>query len=439
MTSRDRWPTAGQGARPCGTPCAQQRAALSTEIALLIDEKGTVVWSDVHAAQIPADPVGRAFADLLVPGDEDKADRFLRAAQVEGSLSWELGLIGGAGPLTVRFRGAPYGDDTTLIVGAVLPGDYGGLAADAGDLTNQLIVLHRESEQQRRKLAEALESLRQAHATLVEGEKLRSLGLLVASIAHEANNPLAFAVAGIEEADRISQFALALLSAYRSHGGGAAVAMLEADPEAQYLPDLRHTLADARDGMERVRTLVLDLRTFARVEEAEFKLVDLAATLRATLRIGGTAVGVGVRVDLELAELAPLDCAPARLNQAVLNLFTNAVRAASPTGVVRVRLTEVPAGAVLEVEDSGPGVPPALREQVFDLFYTTHTSSGGMGLGLHLARETARAHGGELSVDASDLGGARFRLTLPRSTVARRAVRSHSGKHSAEPHAPFPT
>ena len=102
-----------------------------------------------------------------------------------------------------------------------------------GDLTDQLAVLHRESEQRRRELAGALESLRRMQATLDQGEKLRPLGMLVASIAHEVNNPLAFAVAGIEEADRISGFALALLDAYRSEAGGAAVATLEADPEAQ--------------------------------------------------------------------------------------------------------------------------------------------------------------------------------------------------------------
>ena len=83
---------------------------------------------------------------------------------------------------------------------------------------------------------------------------------------------------------------------------------------------------------------MLDLRTFARVEEAEFKLVDLAATLRGLSGSVGIAVVVGVNVAVELAEMAPFECAPARLNQAVLNLFTNAVRAASPTGMVRVGL-----------------------------------------------------------------------------------------------------
>ena len=79
-------------------------------------------------------------------------------------------------------------------------------------------------------------------------------------------------------------------------------------------------------------------------------------------------------------------------------------------------------GAVVEVEDSGAGVPPALREKVFQEFFTTYASSDGMGLGLYLARETARAHGGELTIDACDLGGALFRLTLPYSITARRGL-----------------
>lgn len=413
--SRGRVPGTGIDiARSRPSPTAEETAVLSTEIALVLDGTGEVVWADTRAARSLSRPVGRQLTELVVPGDEDKAERFRRAAQADGgSGPWELGIIASKGPETVRLRGRPHGDGI-LVVGAVLPGGYGVLAADAGYLTQDLIVLQRESEQQRRALAEALAALRRAQAELVQGEQLRSLGLLVASIAHEVNNPLAFAVAGIEEADRISTYALGLLDAYRSATRAGEVARLEADPEAQYVDDLLDTLADARDGMERVRTLVLDLRTFARLGEAELKPADLAATLRATLRVGSTAVAAGVQVEVDLAELAPLDCAPARVNQAVLNLFTNAARAAAPRGRVRVRLREVTGGAVVEVEDSGPGVRPDLRERVFEQFYTTQTPAGGMGLGLHLAREVARAHGGELSVGDSDLGGALFRLTLPR-------------------------
>jgi two-component system NtrC family sensor kinase len=194
------------------------------------------------------------------------------------------------------------------------------------------------------------------------------------------------------------------------------IARWEADPEAAYVDDLRDTLADARDGLERVRTLVLDLRTFVRVDEAEGKAVDLAATLRATLRIGRTAVVAGVSVQVELADMPPLECVPARVNQAVLNLFTNAARAASPRGTVRVRLYERGDGAVVEVGDSGPGVPEAMRERIFEPFYTTEATAGGLGLGLHLAREAARTQGGDLTVGQSELGGALFTLSLPRST-----------------------
>lgn len=396
-------------------PTAEETATLSAEIVLVLDRMGRVVWADARAVRTLSSPLGRRLTDLVVPGDEDKAERFRSSARAdEDSRPWEVGVMGRAGPETVRLRGKPH-EDGILVVGVVLPGGYGVLAADAGDLTHDLIVLQRESEQQRRELAEALQALRRAQADLVQGEQLRALGLLVASIAHEANNPLAFAVAGIEEANRISTFALRLLHAYRSPGQpGDLVARLEAHPEVRYLDDLPATLADARDGMERVRTLVLDLCTFTRLGEAELKPADLAATLRATLRVGSTAVDAGVQVEVDLAEMEPLDCAPARVNQAVLNLFTNAARAAAPIGKVRVRLREVTDGAVVEVEDSGPGVPPDLRERVFEQFYTTQSPAGGMGLGLHLAREAARAQGGELMIGDSDLGGALFRLTLPR-------------------------
>ena len=111
------------------------------------------------------------------------------------------------------------------------------------------------------------------------------------------------------------------------------------------------------------------------------------------------------------------------MNQAVLNLFTNAAQAAAPRGHVRVRLRDDVDKAVVEVEDTGSGVPLALRERVFEPFFSTRTAEGGLGLGLHIAREMAHAHGGELSVGDSELGGAYFRLTLPRA----------SGRQLAEP------
>lgn len=398
-------------------------ASMSTEFALECDRSGLVVWADDRANSLVADIAGRRLDDAVVMEDRPKVGSFLEAAwaadEGQGSASWEIGIVRPSGPATVRLRGAPRLGHV-LIVGSVLPGDYGLLAADAGQLMQELLLLQRESERQRRELAEASEALRQAQAELVQGEQLRSLGLLVASVAHEVNNPLAFAVAGVEEADRLANFALSLLTAYRSNGStpGALdlIAEMEADPEAAYVDDLLGTLADARDGLERVRTLVLDLRTFVRVDEAEGKPIDLAATLRATLRIGRTAVMEGVRVQVELADMPPLECAPARVNQAVLNLFTNAARAAAPKGTVRVRLYERENGAVVEVDDSGPGVPEEMRERIFEPFYTTKGATGGLGLGLHLAREAARAQHGDLTVGQSELGGALFTLTLPRST-----------------------
>lgn len=424
-------------------PSGRELAAISAEVAFSCDPTGALVWADERAHRVFGSPVGSRLEDLVVPGDEQKANNFLSAARdSEGSAPWELGVVGLTGPETIRLRGAPYGEGV-LAVGSILPGSYGMLVADAGELMQELLVLQRETERQRHELADASAALQRAQADLVQGEQLRALGLLVASVAHEANNPLAFAVAGVEEADRLSAFALTLLDAYRARDSGAenfdVIARLEADPEAAYVDELRDTLADARDGMERMRTLVLDLRTFARVDEAEGKPVDLAATVRATLRVGGTAVAEGVQVEVDLAEVAALECAPARVNQAVINLFSNAARAAAPRGKVRVRLREEAQGPVIEVEDTGLGVPPELREHIFDSFYTTSGSTGGLGLGLHLAREAARAHGGDLSVDESELGGARFRLTLPRpAPVLTVEAQVNAREISSVPHVGMP-
>ncbi|MCA9612826.1 MAG: HAMP domain-containing histidine kinase, partial [Myxococcales bacterium] len=116
----------------------------------------------------------------------------------------------------------------------------------------------------------------------------------------------------------------------------------------------------------------------------------------------------------EITDSPPIEGRPADLNHAFLNLVDNGARAVGDRGTLRVRGAVVGGDYVVTVEDSGAGVPETLRERIFDRFVTTRARGEGSGIGLAIARDVARAHGGEIVVDRSpDLGGARFEMRIP--------------------------
>jgi len=181
------------------------------------------------------------------------------------------------------------------------------------------------------------------------------------------------------------------------------------------LSELMPRLMDSVDeGIERALELVRSLRTFSRLDEAEIKSIDLNDSLRSVVEFAGFLLK---ETDTELVasygELPSVTCSPGQLNQAVLNILTNAVQASAPGGRVRLS-TRIAGGEVLIViADDGPGVPDELAERVFDPFFTTRPVGEGTGLGLSIAHAVVAAHGGSITLDRAAEGGAVFTIRLP--------------------------
>ena len=180
-------------------------------------------------------------------------------------------------------------------------------------------------------------------------------------------------------------------------------------------------LVDIDAEVSHLTSLVEDLLLLARsdsgavsLERVALRLDDVATEAAAAL--GKQAEAAGVRVEVD-PEPAPAMGDPARLRQLVMILLDNAVRHSPAGGVVRITVRRAGGGATLAVDDAGPGVAPEHRERVFDRFWQAPGApDGGTGLGLAIARWIAERHAGTIAVDASDLGGARFTLTLPVTT-----------------------
>jgi two-component system NtrC family sensor kinase len=226
----------------------------------------------------------------------------------------------------------------------------------------------------------------QLQARLSQSVRMEALGRLVSGVAHELNNPLA----------AILTFSEQLLAEHTSN-------------------ETAGPLGTIREQARRARAIVRDLLTFVRRREERREEADLHVLVDRTVRALETDLErQSVRLTVELEQgLPPLTCDPPAVEQVLTNLLDNAARAA-PGGTVHLRISSRHGGLSIEVEDSGPGIPPAHLARIFEPFFTTRGTGEGTGLGLSVSLGIVQQHGGELWAENRDPGpGARFSAWLP--------------------------
>jgi len=241
------------------------------------------------------------------------------------------------------------------------------------------------------------DELRQTQSQLVQSEKMRSLGQLVAGVAHELNNPIGFVHANLQ-----------LLQGY--------VDRLESDdPEVREKAReaIRKLLTRSREGTLRVKQIVEDLRTFSRMDQAELQEVDLNEELERTLGLAEPRFKDRVRVERDFGELPRVRCFAGQLNQVFMNLVINACDAMEDGGTLRIRTAPIPDGVRLEFSDDGPGLPEGLQDRIFEPFFTTKPVGQGTGLGLSLSHGIIERHGGRMWVESEPGVGATFIVEVP--------------------------
>lgn len=236
---------------------------------------------------------------------------------------------------------------------------------------------------------------------LVTAGRLAAVGELAAGIAHEINNPTAYVRAN--------------LSALRRHADALEP---ELPPER---PDLRKLLAEGRElvdealeGVDRVASIVRDVRGFSERGAGTRERVELPELLETVLRVTAPKLRYRSRVERHLEPVPPVCGAPQELQQVFTNLLLNAGEAVGESGTIRVRTARAGDGGVVAfVEDDGCGIDPAHLERVFDPFFTTRPGASGAGLGLAISHQIVERHGGTIAVDSSPERGTRVRVELP--------------------------
>ncbi len=250
------------------------------------------------------------------------------------------------------------------------------------------------------RVEERTQELRDTQALLVQSEKMRTLGQLVAGVAHELNNPIGFVHANLKLLEEYVAKLLAL-----QENGGDISRVREA---------IAKLLSRSREGTQRVKQIVADLRTFSRMDQAELQEADLNEEIERTLSLMEPRAKCGIEVQRDFGEMPRVRCHAGQLNQVFMNLLINACDAVGDKGRIRVRTRALDETRVrLEFEDEGPGIPPELRDRVFEPFFTTKPVGKGTGLGLSLSHGIIERHGGRIWVESEAGAGTRFVIELP--------------------------
>ncbi|MCX7960390.1 MAG: ATP-binding protein [Burkholderiales bacterium] len=281
-----------------------------------------------------------------------------------------------------------------------------------------------------RELSEALARLKESETMLVHSEKMASLGQMAAGLVHEVNTPLAYVKASMEavarrtpELERLvadTEALLRLLAAENANERALADAFasvrarLEALRASGALAELARQAADGLFGIGRIVELIATLKTFSRLDRAEFARADLHEGLESALRIARHLLGRR-EVVKDFGRIAPVACAAAQINQVFLNLIANAAQATPEQGgriALRTYMRDAQHVAV-EVADNGHGIAPQALARIFDPFFTTKPAGQGTGLGLAISDRIVRAHGGRIEVQSAPGQGSRFTVVLP--------------------------
>ncbi|MDH4427217.1 MAG: ATP-binding protein [Acidovorax sp.] len=293
--------------------------------------------------------------------------------------------------------------------------------AEMSDVQIRAIV--GELLQANRELKVLNSKLSDAKNKLIQSEKLASIGQLAAGVAHEINNPIGFIFSNFGTLEQYLQDLFQMLAAYEEAEASmqdaealSRIRQLREDLEIEYLKeDIPNLMRESRDGVQRVRKIVQDLKDFSRVDaRQEWESVNLHHGIDSTLNIVNNEIKYKADVVKQYGDLPEVQCLPSELNQVFMNLLVNAAHAITKErGTITIRTGAEAGEAWVEVADDGAGIAAENLQRIFDPFFTTKPVGQGTGLGLSLSYGIVQKHGGRMEVTSKIGQGTTFRVTIP--------------------------
>jgi two-component system, NtrC family, sensor kinase len=384
----------------------------------LADEKFDCVLVDLVMPEMDGVEVCRRIAAMHQNLNSGVAVIILTASGSKGDLNRGLeagadDFVGKSGDLAVLrariqalMRRKFFQEENRRIIEELKTKEMETLQARAGrQMAEARVAMAEELVQANRDLQEANRKLKDTQAQLIQNEKMASLGQLVAGIAHEINNPLAFVLNNLF----IVESGLDSL--------GPEIEPQLSELSLKKMRKARTRLGEMREGLDRVKELVLDLRTFSRLDEAELQAVDVAEAIDAVLLLLKHKMNGAIHLEKHYAPARTLYCFAGRLQQVLMNLIGNAVDAITSKGdgkgTIFVTTRQTPEFFQISVRDTGAGIPEAIRSKIFDPFFTTKPVGQGTGLGLAISYGIVQDHGGSIEVHSEEGVGTEFIVKIP--------------------------
>ncbi len=312
--------------------------------------------------------------------------------------------------------------DATLQTSVIILQDITELIQLTKELESSMSML----EQRNHQLQKAYSDLKAAQSQILQQEKMASIGQLAAGVAHEINNPTGFVMSNLNTLSkyigRIKEFVsfqtemLLSLSKDFNNSSEYLNRLNEKRKATKYdyvVSDIDNLISESIEGTERIKKIVQDLKSFSRVDEAEYKQADINAGIESTMNIIWNEMKYKAKIIKEYGDIPRTKCNPGQLNQVFMNILINAAQAIDKQGKIYIKTWHEDGSIYMSVSDTGCGIEEDKINKIFEPFFTTKEVGQGTGLGLSIAYDIIRKHNGDIWVDSKPGAGTTFTIKIP--------------------------
>ncbi len=276
------------------------------------------------------------------------------------------------------------------------------------DRTSDLLDSNKQLEIQKNKAIEAFEALKQSHARLMQSEKMASLGMLTAGVAHEIKHPLNATTANMQSIQKI-------IEQFSKH-----IHQLQLDKNIQndfqqIMESINSLISASHVGINRTAGVIVDLCKFARSDEPEMVMTDVNKNIDSTLNLLSSEIKSNITVIKEYGDIPKLLCHPGKINQVIMNILVNALHALQTRrdSKIMIKTEKIDDSIMISIKDNGPGMKKEVLDKLFTPFMTTKTGGMGSGLGLFISNNIIKEHRGKIKVTSELDKGTEFVITVP--------------------------
>lgn len=290
-------------------------------------------------------------------------------------------------------------------------------------LNQEVNNLQRQLIREKKNLQNTLEELRDTQQMLIQSEKMNALGKMVAGVAHELNNPIAFVYSNLFSIEQyVSEFANTskqvndLIQQKADKELAAEIAEIQKKTDwYELLDDISDMSRESKAGIERIKNIVADLRKFSRLDEGDIKQIDLVESIKSTVNIVRAEM-VRKQIDFEMSVPQQLivECYAGQLNQVIMNVLINAIDAVDVQGKVSLGACVENENICITITDNGSGIPDEIKNRIFEPFFTTKPVGSGVGLGLSITYKIIHdLHRGTIQLHSLPGQSTSFKITIP--------------------------